>query len=441
MSEADAMRVLWFTEWRPPAVRQQLGMSSHPGPQAWVDSLCAALVASGGISLTIASPGPAAHAPFDAEGVRYYHIPVPTPQSRVVRIARGWRHALTPAATLTAAGDLVRELRPDVVHVHGTEGALGLISPIIAPTPCVISLQGILRAYEQSYFAGRRPAEVAALFLDPGFLKGRGVIHRYLLLRRQVEREAQIMRRGRWFIGRTEWDRAMLGSVNPAAQYYHCDEVMRDEFYSADWSRREHQGATLYSTSSGLMGKGTECLIEAVAILARRGVAGVRARIAGVQAGSEIDRIYRRAARRFGVADRIDWLGRLGAARIVDELEAADLFVYPTHVDNSPNALVEAMLAGTPTVASAVGGVPTLMGHGREGLLVSRGDAGALATGIAVLLDDRGKASLLGAAAREVARARNDPRQVATRTKEIYADLKSKGLVEDESGRVDGAVA
>jgi glycosyltransferase involved in cell wall biosynthesis len=184
---------------------------------------------------------------------------------------------------------------------------------------------------------------------------------------------------------------------------------MRAEFYEADWSRGEHEGATLYSTSSGLMGKGTECLIEAVAILARRGVAGVRARIAGVQAGSEIDRIYRLAARRCGVADRIHWLGRLGAPGIVEELEAADLFVYPTHVDNSPNALVEAMLAGTPTVASAVGGVPTLMRHGCEGLLVPRGDAAALATAVAGLLDDRNEASRLGAAARGGTDAKRSP--------------------------------
>ena len=54
--------------------------------------------------------------------------------------------------------------------------------------------------------------------------------------------------------------------------------------------------------------------------------------------------------------DDVDWLGRLDADRIVEELLAADVFVYPSHVDNSPNSVVEAMAVGVPIVASCVGG-------------------------------------------------------------------------------------
>jgi glycosyltransferase involved in cell wall biosynthesis len=324
------------------------------------------------------------------------------------------------------AAALVRRLEPDLVHVHGTEGAMGLLAPVLAPIPCVISMQGFLQAYLRLYFAGRSVADVAGALASGEFVEGGGPMHHYLMLRRRAQREAQIMRRARWFIGRTDWDRAMLASMNPESAYYHCDEIMRAPFYDAEWGpggRCAHEGVRLYTTSSDLMGKGTECLLEAVSILRRWGLPHVRLRVAGVASGSTLDTMYRRAARRHGVERHVDWLGRLEAHRIVDELLAADVFVYPSHVDNSPNSLVEAMAVGVPIVASCVGGVPTLLRDQEEGLLVPRGDAAAFAGAIKRLIDDRDEARRLGARARLIAHERNDPARIAIRTLSIYNEI------------------
>ncbi len=417
------MRVLWFTEVQPSAVREHLGLPRRPGPQAWVDGLAGALRDRTELDLAIASPGVEPYASFSRERIHYVNVPLEMTTSRLRRIARAWRHQLTPTAVLASARALVMEMRPDIVHVHGTEGGFGLLAGAVPQVPCVISLQGILHAYERLYFAGRTPRDVADLVLSKEFLKGRGVVHRYLLLRRQAVREEEIMRGARWFMGRTDWDRAMLEACNPLAEYRHCDEIMRSPFYGGDWSLRSHGGLRLYSTSSALMGKGTECLIQAAAILQRRGLAGLRVRVAGVQEDSELDKLYRRSARRLGVDGHIEWLGRLGAEEIVTELETADVFVYPSHVDNSPNALVEAMLCGAPIVATHVGGTPTLLKHGVEGLLVSRGDPHALAAAVQRLLENRMEAAALGAAARRSAQARNDPDQIAARTIAIYEEI------------------
>jgi glycosyltransferase involved in cell wall biosynthesis len=261
------------------------------------------------------------------------------------------------------------------------------------------------------------------LVANPGFVKGRGVVHHYLSLRHRAAREGQIMRSASHFIGRTDWDRAVLAILNPEAHYYHCDEVVRPEFYAAQWQPKGHTGVRIYSTSSALMGKGTECLLEALSILRRQGMSDIRLRVAGVYDGSEPAAIYRRAARRRGVERMVDWLGRIDAAEIAAELLAADVFAYPSHADNSPNSLVEAMLVGVPCVASWVGGIPTLMKHEREGLLFPRGDAMALAAALRRLLCRREEAARFAAGARKTARVRNDPARIATRTVEIYAEL------------------
>jgi glycosyltransferase involved in cell wall biosynthesis len=402
-------------------VRAHLGLPANPGPQAWVDRLAEELVRRGDVEIQIAAPSAQPFEPFAAGGVRYHGLPASASGGRLRRIAAGWRHRLVAPETPAAANALIDRLHPDLVHVHGTESVLGPVAAA-GSAPCVVSLQGLVQQCEPLYFAGRTPAEVARLVLSDDFVKGRGVAHGYVRYRQLARREAGVMRTARWFIGRTEWDRAVLAAANPSASYFHCDEIVRPEFWAADWSvaPRGAGGPRLYTTSSLMPFKGTETLLAAAAVLRRGGAAGLRLRIAGVPAGSEMDRLYRRAARRLGVADAVDWLGRLDAGEIVSELEAADVFVYPSHIDNSPNAVVEAMLAGAPVAASYTGGIPSLLRDGEEGLLVPRGDAAALAGAVRRLLDDPDLAARLGAAARRRSRERNDPERVAARTTEIY---------------------
>jgi len=77
----------------------------------------------------------------------------------------------------------------------------------------------------------------------------------------------------------------------------------------------------------------------------------------------------------------------------------------PSESEGLPNALLEALAGGTPSVATDIPGNADVAGHEREALLVPPGDVPALASGIARLLEDRALASRLGQAGRERARA------------------------------------
>ena len=67
----------------------------------------------------------------------------------------------------------------------------------------------------------------------------------------------------------------------------------------------------------------------------------------------------------------------------------ADVFVLPSHNEGSPNVLLEAMSAGVPVVATAVGGVPEILSSGRDALLVKKHDIDGLASAIVRLLGDQ----------------------------------------------------
>ena len=66
----------------------------------------------------------------------------------------------------------------------------------------------------------------------------------------------------------------------------------------------------------------------------------------------------------------------------------ADIFVLPSHSEGSPNVLLEAMGAGLPIVATAVGGLPEILSHEVNALLVSKQDPEQMAAAIARLLND-----------------------------------------------------
>jgi glycosyltransferase involved in cell wall biosynthesis len=81
-------------------------------------------------------------------------------------------------------------------------------------------------------------------------------------------------------------------------------------------------------------------------------------------------------------------------------LAAADAFVLPSRSEAFPNGALEAMAAGLPVVASAVGGLLDLLEDGRTGLLVPPGDPEALAAALRSLIDAPERAAAIGRAAR-----------------------------------------
>ena len=232
----DVMRVLWFTSVMPAAVSTHLWSTGSVGPASWVESLRLALAGRDDLDLAIASPCPTSFIPFSASDVSYYGMHVTEPDTRFGRAFSGWRESFVLPDMTQACEDVVRDFNPDIIHVHGTENPFGLIGPR-SRAPVVISLQGLLTVYERFYFHGMRPREVADRALQRSFVLGDGAIHGYWRCVRMAVREREIMRINRSFMGRTEWDRAVLWAINPSATYHHCDEVLRPPFYDAAWQR------------------------------------------------------------------------------------------------------------------------------------------------------------------------------------------------------------
>lgn len=163
--------------------------------------------------------------------------------------------------------------------------------------------------------------------------------------------------------------------------------------------------------------KGIQHLVEALAAIA----AAVPDALALIVGDGPHRRALEDLVARRGVADRLRFAG--ARSDVKRHLAAADLFVLPTLTEALPTVLAEAMGAGLPIVASAVGGVPEMVLDGENGLLVPPGEPIALAEACRRLLTDREEATRMGAAGRRVAAERFEIGRQAARVADLYRAL------------------
>jgi glycosyltransferase involved in cell wall biosynthesis len=131
--------------------------------------------------------------------------------------------------------------------------------------------------------------------------------------------------------------------------------------------------------------------------------------------------------------DGMDLRGRvhfLGARRDVPELlRASTVLVLPSHpvVETLPLAVLEAMAAGVPVVATPVGSIPEVIRDGENGLLVPPADAAALAGAIASLVGDGPRARRLAEAGRRTVAQRYSAARMAAGYAALFDELAGNG--------------
>ena len=162
---------------------------------------------------------------------------------------------------------------------------------------------------------------------------------------------------------------------------------------------RKFRGKTIIATAGRLSPeKGHEYLIEAMP----RVTAGRKDAVLLVFGDGPLREHLTRLAGKVGCGDSIHFLGYVpGFSSFLKDIH---LFVLPSLMEGLPNALLEALAAAKPVVATAVGGVPDIVTDRKTGIVVLPRDSARLGDAITELLSDRGLAQALGLAGQEVIR-------------------------------------
>jgi len=197
------------------------------------------------------------------------------------------------------------------------------------------------------------------------------------------------------------------------------------------WGRaaRESQAATELRARLGIPGGRRVILIvgrlslekDHITLLrAVRRLQGIEAHLLIVGEGPERPAIEK-TIRELALGDAVTLTGQVPSAE--PYYGVADIAVLSSLTEGSPNALLEAMAAGIPVVATAVGGIPEIVTHRDSALLIAPHDAEAMSTALQELLTDQQLAQRLTECAYELVISRHTPELRTKRLIEIYAGL------------------
>jgi glycosyltransferase involved in cell wall biosynthesis len=149
---------------------------------------------------------------------------------------------------------------------------------------------------------------------------------------------------------------------------------------------------------------------------------GVDARLVVAGSGVEEARL-RRYAQALGIAPRVCFVGPVFGSDKIRLLGGADVMILPSYSEGLPYALLEAMAAGIPVIATPVGAIPDVVSDGTHGFLVPPRDGKAIAESLAILAGDRERLSWMSRACRRRIRAAFSIDRLAQELALHYAQL------------------
>lgn len=420
-STGTIMKILWFTN-TPCSAAEKMGQESHRG--GWLTSLEKALHERGDIELSIAFYAGIPMAPFVHQKTNYYPLYRKSIGSKITRYFNKLLNKPdNDQQDLAQMLQVIEAVRPDVIHVHGTENNFGLIQAH-TPIPVVVSIQGIIQPYSEKFFAGV-PASIARRhesYLNK--IKLNTAFWQYKDLQKWVTREQRIFRNIRHVIGRTDWDRRVASVLAPASTYYKNNEILRQPFYKHSWNKADFSKTIrLVTISSDVLYKGFETILKTARVLVDSGQVSFEWLVVGLHEQSLLVKTSMKWLKADCSQLHIKLLGSRGEKEIVQLLAEADIYCQVSHIENSPNSLCEAQMMGLPVVASYAGGTATMLDDGKAGVLVQDGDPYALAGAITELSRDFAAARQYGRQARQLALERHDPAAITGDLVNIYRTI------------------
>ena len=314
---------------------------------------------------------------------------------------------------------VIDEIKPDMIHVFGTEMEYGLVSGL-TDIPVIIHIQGILQPCYYHLTRIKLPflkTLYSQRLID--ILKGSTIWNGLRIFKRRVGIERKIYKTARYFMGRTDWDQQLTHLLSPNARYFHCDEMLRQSFLEADWTGHATEALRVVSIISSPLYKGHDTLVATCQVLKETGVKNFTWHVIGLDATTPSYRIFYKPYMKL-LTGHIQLHGELKAEEIIEILQTADVYVHPSHIENSSNSICEAMALGMPVIALHTGGNASLIQHGVDGLLVADHDPYVLAATIQQVVSNPEQSRKMASNAKARAAIRHNPERIIANLKEIY---------------------
>lgn len=395
--KGDFMRILWLCNTPLPAVARRFGASGSTA--SWLVGISDELKKEKECELCIVFPQSSSPNDVKIHEQGIYYVGLHKKDIDTAEYSSFFEEKLQCC---------VREWKPDIIHIFGTEytHTLEMIHAVRQRAGIVVSIQGLISVCALHYNDGiaeidrLRPVwhknAFASLSLEQKEFARRG------------KNEVQAIRQVKHVIGRTDFDYACVKRINPECIYHKCNETMRDAFYHEKWDVGTAKRHSVFISQGSYPVKGLHYMVKALALIRKNypdcmvTVAGSDDFIKGKDK-TPYGRYIERLIGRYHLQDNIRFLGYHSEKNMVSRLLESHVHVSCSNIENSPNCVGEAMLVGTPTVAAMAGGMASLLEHGTEGFLYQHNAPYMLAYYIQKIFESDGLAMEISEAGRKKA--------------------------------------
>lgn len=407
---------------------EALGMSGFVSGGGWVEGLLNGLGNEESIDkIQLVFFSPSIDAPLISRMGKFEYRAIPVCKSNLTVVSKNLKNNLTKA---------YNDFLPDIIHIIGSGDANTDTASLIAKeavVPRVLSITGIPFFYTTHYFAFLKHRDLKIRSIGD-FLRGRSIFQQKRLFDKRVKFDKSTFENVDAVIGRTEWDYACAKQLNNKLKYYSCGEVLRENFYSSKkWDVKTCERYSIFMSQGTYPLKGLHLAIDALAIIkteypeVKLYVSAtniiLRDGIKNKLRFSSYGKLILRKIKKYNLEQNICFVGSLDAKGMVDMLLKANVFILPSSIENSPNSLGEAMLLGVPSVASYVGGVPSILDDQTEGFLYPADEDYMLAHYVMKIFSDNVLAERLSKSAIKRAEKTYSSKDISKKTIEIYKDV------------------
>jgi glycosyltransferase involved in cell wall biosynthesis len=335
-------------------------------------------------------------------------------------IKKRYFHEIEPESDVDKFLEVAKKVRPDLIHIHGSERPFGLIQKFLS-IPTVVSIQGNISVYKLKFFSGISLLDTLKYSGLRDWLLFNTNFNQYIRFKKQAKREKEIFKLSRNFIGRTSWDKRITKILAPNSNYFHNDEVLRDSFYEEKWFNKFSKTLRLFTINGPDIYKGIETLIACAHLLDLNNV-NYTWKVAGLNFNDNLVRIATKILKK-KLSGNIHFLGRLDDFQVKQNVLNSNIYVAVSHIENSPNSLCEALLLGAPCIATYAGGTSSFIEDGKNGILVQDGDPFSMAGAIMELKENYDIAIKYGIAARNKALLRHNKDIISNDLLKIYQTI------------------
>jgi glycosyltransferase involved in cell wall biosynthesis len=391
---------------------------SHSNMGGWLTGLSNDLLLNNKTNLTVAFPNIDGNINGTVDGMNYY----------------GFKKG-----DVGTFEKIISKEAPDIIHIFGTEYQHSLMMVIACENlgivnKVIVNIQGLIGFISQHYLSGI-PSHFIYKKTIRDIIKNDSIAKQQSAFIARGEHENKLLTKVRHVIGRTEWDKACVKSVNKDLEYHFCNETLRDSFYKFTWNFNKCDRYSIFVSQASYPIKGFHFILESLAHIKRRFPSTIlyvtdispleKSFVEKLKINSYQNYIGK-LIKKYKLEDNVVYLGSLNEVDMCERYLKSNVFVSGSTIENSPNSVAEAMILGVPTVSSNVGGVSSMLDHHVEGYLYQHDAPYMLSHYVCKIFDNEALSVQLSNNARKRAQIAHDRKSNLNNVLRIYNNVKKQ---------------